>query len=674
MSRSRARSLTVSAVLIAATIFAGKVSTQAPADLAAPLIAVTSPGTDAVVSGTVTVSATAYDAVGVAGVQFVLDGEPLGAEDAVAPFTVSWNTAAGSAGAHLLSALARDEAGNVGDSDLVPVIVGYSVTPPPPPPPLNNSPAAVSDAITTPAGTPMTFTAAFLLANDSDADGDPLAVTSVGPSTTASGAVVANAGGTWTYTPPAGFTGADTFTYSVADNRGGTASAIVHATVSVAPGGGLVAALSFDEPSGATAADASGNGNAGTIRGAVRVAGIRGQALQFDGADDWVTVPDAASLDLVSGMTLEAWVRPGAMTGWETVLLKERGADQFAYALYAHDGGALSGGAPVPSGNVDVSAAPRTLRGPSTLPAEQWTHLATTYDGATQRIFVNGAQVASRAQGGSITLSGGVLRIGGNNSFAGEFFEGLIDDVRVYNRALSAAEIAGDMAGGAAPPPPPPPPPPAPPAGAGLVLSLSFDEASGSALDGSGNGNAGTIRGAARVAGVRGYALSFDGVDDWVTVADAASLDLATGMTLEAWVNPATLDGWDTVLLKQQGVGAFSYALYAHDGGGLPEGAPVPSGNVRVAAAPQTVRGPAQLPAGVWTHVATTFNGVTQRLFVNGVEVSSRPQSGTISVGSGVLRVGGNSSFPGEFFKGLIDEVRIYNRALSAEEILAGMN
>jgi hypothetical protein len=673
MSRSTARSLTVSAVLVAATIFAGKVSTQGPADLAAPLVAVTSPGVDQVVSGTVTVAATAFDAVGVAGVQFVLDGEPLGAEDMAAPFTVSWNTAAGSAGAHLLSALARDEAGNVGDSELVPVIVGISVTPPPPPPPANNSPAAVSDAITTPAGTPVTFTAAFLLANDSDADGDPLAVTSVGPSTTANGAVAANAGGTWTYTPAAGFTGADTFTYNVADGRGGTASAIVHATVSVPPAGGLVAALSFDEPGGATAADASGNGNAGTIRGAVRVAGIRGQALQFDGVDDWVTVLDAASLDLVSGMTLEAWVRPGVMTGWETVLLKERGADQFAYALYAHDGGALSGGAPVPSGNVDVSATPRTVRGPSTLAAEQWTHLATTYDGATQRIFVNGAQVASRAQAGGMTVSGGALRIGGNNSFAGEFFEGLIDDVRVYNRALSAAEIAGDMAGGA-PPPPPPPPPPAPPAGAGLVLSLSFDEASGNAIDGSGNANTGTIRGAVRAAGVRGNALSFDGIDDWVTVADAASLDLSTGMTLEAWVKPATLDGWETVLLKQQGVGAFSYALYAHDGGTLPEGAPVPSGNVRVAAAPQTVRGPAQLPTGVWTHVATTFNGVTQRLFVNGVEVSSRPQSGAISVGSGVLRIGGNSVWTGEFFKGLIDEVRVYNRALSAEEILAGMN
>ena len=70
---------------------------------------------------------------------------------------------------------------------------------------------------------------------------------------------------------------------------------------------GLVAAYAFDESSGSTVADASGNGNNGTISGATRVAGGRhGGALSFDGVDDMVTVADAASLDLTSGMTLEA--------------------------------------------------------------------------------------------------------------------------------------------------------------------------------------------------------------------------------------------------------------------------------------------------------------------------------------------------------------------------------
>jgi len=126
------------------------------------------------------------------------------------------------------------------------------------------------------------------------------------------------------------------------------------------------------------------------------------------------------------------------------VILKERGND-FSYALYAHDGGTLPAGAPVPSGNIRALNAERTLRGVSQLPIGSWTHVATTYDGATQRLFVNGVQVASRAQTGTIEVSDGALRIGGDTAFADEFFQGAIDEVRVYNRALSAAEITADM-------------------------------------------------------------------------------------------------------------------------------------------------------------------------------------------------------------------------------------
>jgi hypothetical protein len=678
MLRSIARGVTAGAGLLAAAFYATNVYTQAPPDLAPPVVSISSPGVDQIVSGTVTVAAEARDNVGVAGVQFMLDGYPLGAEDTVAPFSVSWDTAPSGSGAHILSIIARDAAGNIGDSDLSPVIVAAGIAPPPPPPPPlpNQSPVAVSDSLAVTSGASVGFTAAFLLSNDSDPDGDPIAITSVGTTPSAGGVVIDNGGGTWTYTPAAGFTGPDSFTYSIADSRGGSASALVNVTVAAAPvvpppaPAGLVAAFGFDEASG-NATDASGNNHVGTIRGATRVAGIHGSALRFDGADDWVTVPDAATLDLTAGMTLEAWINPDVMTGWETVMMKERGADDFAYALYAHDGGSLSGGAPVPSGNVKANGAHRTLRGPSTVPSGTWTHLATTYDGATQRIFVNGTQVASRAQTGAIAVSGGVLRIGGNASFAGEFYAGLIDDVRVYNRALGASEIAGDMGASAPPPPPPPPPPPA--GAAGLVLSLDFDEASGNAADGSGSGNAGTVLGATRVAGMRGNALQFDGVDDWVTVADAASLDLTSGMTLQAWVKPGAMTGWETVLLKERGAGDFAYGLYAHDGGAQPGGAPVPSGNVRAGGGHQTLRGSSELPPGVWTHVATTYDGVNQRLFINGVEVASRPQSGLIAVSGGALRIGGNGSFAGEFFEGALDEVRIYNRALTAAEIQAAM-
>ena len=71
------------------------------------------------------------------------------------------------------------------------------------------------------------------------------------------------------------------------------------------------------------------------------------------------------------------------------------------------------------------------------LTANTWAHLAVTYDGINQRLYVNGTQVASRAQTGSMRASKGALRIGGNSVWS-EFFKGRIDEIRVYNRALSA--------------------------------------------------------------------------------------------------------------------------------------------------------------------------------------------------------------------------------------------
>jgi hypothetical protein len=218
---------------------------------------------------------------------------------------------------------------------------------------------------------------------------------------------------------------------------------------------------------------------------------------------------------------------------------------------------------------------------------------------------------------------------------------------------------------------------PAPAPAGGLVLALGFNEASGTtALDSSGSGLNGTIREAVRVPGKFGGALSFDGVNDWVTVLDttASPLDLTTGMTIEAWVNPAAMSGWETAVLKERGVGLLSYALYANDGAPLAGGVAAPAGYVRAGGVDQPVRGTSPLPTGTWTHIATTYDGVNQNFYVNGVLVATRAQSGPMAVGNGALRIGGNASFTGEFFEGLIDEVRVYNRALTADEIVRDMN
>ena len=204
---------------------------------------------------------------------------------------------------------------------------------------------------------------------------------------------------------------------------------------------------------------------------------------------------------------------------------------------------------------------------------------------------------------------------------------------------------------------------------AGLVAVYTFSEGAGTTTaDATGGGKIGTLSGATwTTSGKFGSALSFDGVNDWVTVADAAALDLTSGMTIEAWVYPAALGAWRTVALKESSAG-LAYGLYANDN------APArPSGQVNLGGPDRVVQGNGPLPLNTWSHIALTYGGGNLRLFVNGVQVGTKAQTGNILTTASPLRIGGNSVW-GEYFSGRIDELRIYNRALTAAEILAGMN
>jgi Concanavalin A-like lectin/glucanases superfamily/Right handed beta helix region len=185
------------------------------------------------------------------------------------------------------------------------------------------------------------------------------------------------------------------------------------------PASRLVVAFGFGAASGRKVVDGSGHANAGTIHGARRIkAGRHGRALSFDG-NDYVSVRDAASLDLTRGMTLEAWVRPAASgRRWRSVIVKPG-----AYALYADDrrGHAAARGRGV-------------LRDRARLPRRRWSHLAATFDGKRLRVYVNGRLKRSRAVGGKLRTNGRALRIG-------QGFKGRIDDVRIWRTALKAAEL-----------------------------------------------------------------------------------------------------------------------------------------------------------------------------------------------------------------------------------------
>ena len=200
---------------------------------------------------------------------------------------------------------------------------------------------------------------------------------------------------------------------------------------------GLVAAYSFDEGAGTAVADLSGNGNTGTLANTTWTSASKyGNALVFNGTSSRVTVNDSASLRLSTGMTLEAWVNPSAVTSaWRDVVYK--GNDNYFLEATTDKG--------TPGGGVTIGSVDAVIRGTTSLTPNTWSHLALTYDSSTIRLYVNGVQVSTVARTGSIVSSANPLQIGGDSIF-GQFFKGTIDEVRVYNAALSQSQIQTDMA------------------------------------------------------------------------------------------------------------------------------------------------------------------------------------------------------------------------------------
>ena len=201
---------------------------------------------------------------------------------------------------------------------------------------------------------------------------------------------------------------------------------------------GPVASYDFDD-TGRVVPDRSGHGNDGRRIGGRRTkAGRHGRALAFDGRNDRVTVPESRSLRLTTAMTLEAWVRPTGAGKAARPALRSRGS---AYGLYAssHRSSRPAGSVRTRS-NVRAEASDR-------LRANAWTHLASTYDGTALRLYVNGRLVSEKAVSGRLRAGRSPLQIGGD-AVLGEFFRGKIDDVRVYDRALSTRDVMADMATG----------------------------------------------------------------------------------------------------------------------------------------------------------------------------------------------------------------------------------
>jgi len=195
---------------------------------------------------------------------------------------------------------------------------------------------------------------------------------------------------------------------------------------------GLVSWWTFDETSGATAYDSIGD-NTGTVNDGTwttdTAGGASSGALYFNSSAN-VTVPDANSLEPTT-ISIEAWIKPDVMGSWQAMVGKD-GSYIFDTTTTSLRSFLFTSG-----GNINFS-------GGMPLNSATWYHIVTTYDGTTAKIFLNGAMDSSTTLTGTVNASGANLQIGSYVN-AG-YFEGIIDEVRIYNKALNLSEVQQNYA------------------------------------------------------------------------------------------------------------------------------------------------------------------------------------------------------------------------------------
>ncbi len=476
------------------------------------------------------------------------------------------------------------------------------------------------------------------------------------------------------------------------------------------PVGSTVLHLRMDEGYGSIAHDSSPQGNDATISGSTWTNdGKSGKGMSFNGTSGYVNAGSDASLDNLSTVTVSAWIYPTGYgegnfgrivnksdtsnTNWALTLVNDSSQQSIRFFKERNTA----------SNATQVTAANGSIQ------LNRWYHVVGVYDeNATPRmkLFINGAEAsyAEQIEGtgtpdtdASYDLSVG-NRLGGDRTF-----QGTIDEVKVYPFALSEEQIKVDIQGGksmvfgaqstgvggtspsnssdrsycvpgdtstcSAP-----------------VLELDFEEATGqTAYDTSTNGNNGQLGSASGADSsdptwglgpdhMAGSAVELDGTDDYVRVADSASLDFQNGsISVSMWVYWNGSSNYERILSKANTGSPWHGDFYLQINGA--ESPQKIIGRFKTGSGTSEnpiVETTTDFPANQWVFVSATFNTATNtsRLFINGALIDEDTSSTEeIADNSGFLCVGCNSSFASSNFNGKIDNVRIYDYARTPAQI-----
>lgn len=320
---------------------------------------------------------------------------------------------------------------------------------------------------------------------------------------------------------------------------------------------------------------------------------------------------------------------------------------------------------------------------------ERWHHAVHVFGGTVggQKIFVDGVQRASGGKSSSNFTTQTGVNLGFSNDAGNGFFRGLLDEVVVFSRALTAAEIQALYAAGGSGLCKPDADGdgiadlsdacPATPARAAVDAAgcsggcfgppanrVSWWRSEGDAADSAGT-NAGTLAGGTAFdLGQVGQAFRFDGINDWVEIPSFGSF---TRVTVQAWVyrEGATNTRASLISYKESSNCGFVFSLN-EDGASQR-----PRLWVQVSGSWQFAEGALPVPFERWTHLAGTYDGQEIRLYVNGVLAAATPAVGNMAQCNQRMALGSRSSLDQHFFPGRLDEVAIFDRALSPSEVQA---
>lgn len=432
----------------------------------------------------------------------------------------------------------------------------------------------------------------------------------------------------------------------------------------------------LDDGGGGIAVD-SAAGNDGTlVNGPIWADGKINGALDFDGADDIIYLPDNNPVWLPENdFSVAMWVycetAISPTTGVTETLFNgtykrsSNPANEMGFRVFRGGTTGQFGFYMATTTNTDEDLLSNTL-----LETDRWYHLVAVRNGTTQSVYIDGQEDASRTcSPDPIKYTSSVSDIGvhigaGTEGAPPRFhFQGTIDEVSLFDRALSLQEIQQLYTDGAG----------------GLVAHWKLDDAAGSTAADSAGSNDGTlIDGPLWASGKIDGALDFDGVDDYVNIPNDI-LPSNIQYTMTGWISPRgenSDNSWDDQCIIDLR-GQYQTCVYwqESDFSGNPSSIAfynVNSSTVGVASSDNSA------PVNTWTHFAASFDGTTMQLYINGqlagfaaseppVPISASYWSSKI--GKDYQSPDRNSIYDRLWFNGKIDDVRVYNKDLSAEEI-----